>query len=98
MDSGECSEAVCMRTRDELLHRFDSASRTPGAVVELQTATCYEVACLIEISSKGKPLELLLDQLQGDGQLDWPVPTIFTQALPAEDGSQSAMWVFFNPD
>ncbi len=95
--SGACAEPVCAATRAALLARVDAASTQSGGQLSVRASECFQVACVVEVATPGAAIEPLLERLQNDGQLEWPVPTLFTRPLLAEDGAQSALWVFFNP-
>lgn len=95
--TGPCAAAACATTRAALEARVDLAGQHSGGQLRLRASECFEVACVVEVETAGAAIEPFLERLQTDGQLDWPVPTLFTRPVLAEDGAQSALWVFFNP-
>jgi len=96
--SGPCSDSDCMITKHELLARVDLAAARSGGRLSLRSTDCYQVGCVVEITARDAAIQMIVHQLQAEGQLEWPVPAIYAKPVVADDGTQSAFWVFFNPN
>ncbi len=97
-DSGSCSDTICTKTRASLQSRVDAVAAQMKGSLSTKPIECYQVGCIVDVSAPpGVPLQLALHRLQASGQLDWPVPSMYSIPRMNKDGSQYAVWILFNP-
>jgi hypothetical protein len=97
VDSGACTDNVCSKTKESLLTRIEAASAQFHGQLTAKSVECYQVGCIVDVSAPSStPLALVMDRMRQAGQLDWPVPSMYSRPTMSK-GTQSSMWVLFNP-
>lgn len=97
----EAAQSEAMHVNEIIGRSVALVSTNSSESVTHTPIECYQTGCLVQINVTGVPIQVLLARLQQKGQLDWPVPSIYSKPAITNQlngkRTQSAMWVLFNP-